>query len=66
MPLPLPVTCRRAECWKTKHISSQRWLLQEAMGPVILDGSHLKPIKEEIVAFLPAPAPGAAPKSGGN
>lgn len=36
MPLPLPLTCRRAECMKTIHICSHQGLLQEAMGSSLL------------------------------
>lgn len=62
MPLPLPVTCRRAVRAKTIQISSHRGLLQDAMEPVVLDG----PTKEKTVGFLPAPTLGAAPKSEGD
>lgn len=36
MLLPLPLTCRRAECMKTIHICSHQGLLQEAMGSSLL------------------------------
>lgn len=39
IPLPLLITCRRAECMKTIHISSHQGLFQEAMESGLLGSS---------------------------